>query len=199
MYIKKLNTKLDDLKVKVNKENKANKERGNDFMYITETSKNVFDLFEKFEKLDDLERLNVCIILSEEWSNKLINERNEINPTTTDEDFEIFSPSSLGIEEYFGHLIATEFYAIKINALKCEDDVIDDNYLNMKLTEIEKNWLLSFEKLLFEEKIDIISEMLIRYDNDTLFEEIKDYPAFGDDIELNGYNIASEIKEYKKH
>ena len=55
-------------------------------MYITETTKEVFELFDMFDKLDTTNRLEVNIVLFEEWDRKLINEKNEINPEKTEED-----------------------------------------------------------------------------------------------------------------
>lgn len=52
-----------------------------------------------------------------------------------------------------------------------------------------------FEKCNFEDKLDILSEIIIRFDNNSLFEKIDLSNIFK--IETNGFEIARLIKEYK--
>ena len=164
-------------------------------MYITETTKEVFELFDRFEKLDTTNRLEVSIVLFEEWDRKLINEKNEINPETTDEDYEIFTASLLGIKSNTGHLIAGMFLTVMNNELITKQQVEDDNYLTLNLSNESKIWISKYEKLSYIEKIDILEEMIIRYDNETLFKTIKGLPKIDDNID--GYKIASIIENYK--
>ena len=110
-------------------------------MYITETTKEVFELFDMFDKLDTINRLEVSIVLFEEWDRKLINEKNEINPETTDEDYEIFTASLLGLKSNTGRLIAGMFLTVMNNELITKQQIKDDNYLTLKLSVKSKSWL----------------------------------------------------------
>jgi len=116
-------------------------------MYITETTKEVFELFELFEKLDTTNRLEVSIVLFEEWDRKLINEKNEINPETTDEDYEIFTASLIGLKANTGHLIAGMFLTVMNNELITKQQIEDDNYITLNLSNESKIWLSKYEKL----------------------------------------------------
>ena len=164
-------------------------------MYITETTKEVFELFDMFDKLDTTNRLEVSIVLFEEWDRKLINEKNEINPETTDEEYEIFTASLLGLKSNTGHLIAGMFLAVMNNELITKQQIEEDNYVTLNLNDESKKWLSKYEKLSYIEKIDILEEMIIRYDNETLFKTIKGLPKIDDN--LDGYKIASIIEKYK--
>lgn len=164
-------------------------------MYITKTTKKVYDLFDMYDELKDINRIEICIILFEEWNNKLINERNEINPMGTDEDYEIFFPSLLGLNENIGHLIAELLFATMNNSLKIKKQIIDDNYLSMELQEESKKWISKFEKLSYIEKIEVIEELIIRYDNETLIDAFSGLPKIHNYI--NGFELAVIIDEYK--
>lgn len=164
-------------------------------MYITKTTKKVYELFDRYDELDDVDRIEICIILFEEWSNKLINELNEINPMATDEDYEIFTPSIAGLKENVGHLIAEMFFMTMNNSLKTKKTIIDDNYLSMELREESKKWISQFEKLSYIEKIEIIEELIIRYDNETIIESFSYIPKINTFI--SGYEIVSMIEKYK--
>lgn len=52
-----------------------------------------------------------------------------------------------------------------------------------------------FEKLNYNEKLDIISEIIIRYDNETYFNEKITVLNFGSN--LNGFDIAKNIQNIK--
>jgi len=182
------------------KNNKARKENihkgGSDLiMYITKTTKKVYELFDIYDELDDINRVEICIILFEEWSNKLINELDEINPSATDEDYEIFSPTILGLNENVGHLISELLFATMNNSLKEKKQIIDDNYLSLNIEEESKKWISKFEQLSYIEKIEVIEELIIRYDNETMIEAFNNFPKIHNT--LNGYQIAASIDNYK--
>lgn len=164
-------------------------------MYITKTTKKVYELFDRYDELSDIDRIEICIILFEEWNNKLINEKNEINPMNTDEDYEIFTPSIAGLNENIGHLIADMFFATMNNSLEIKKQLVEDNYLLMELNEESKKWISQFEKLSYIEKIEIIEELIIRYDNETIIEAFNGIPKINTFI--NGYEVVSIIEKYK--
>jgi len=81
------------------------------------------------------------------------------------------------------------------NQLIIKKQIEDDNYLTLNLSNESKNWLSKYEKLSYIEKIDVLEEMIIRYDDETLFKTIKGLPKIDDN--LDGYKIASIIENYK--
>ena len=66
----------------------------------------------------------------------------------------------------------------------------------MKYDKNEEEILSKYEKMTFNEKLDILSELLIRYDNFTYFEERITFITLGSDI--SGFDIAKLIQDYKK-
>ena len=163
-------------------------------MYLTNTSNKVKDLFDRFEQLKNTTKFEICIYLFEEWNNGLINDKNITNPTTTDEDFEIFKPTDVGLSYHFGHSIGSILLGV-LNNFTEEVQVITDDLLSIRLDEDAKNWLSAYEKIDFSEKIDVIGELLIRYDNEELFEGLTHFPVISED---DAFNIVLNIKDYKE-
>lgn len=170
-------------------------------MYLTKTTKSVFEIFEKFDSLDNITKYQICIILFEQWSNKLINEKNEVNPSATDEDYEIFTPSIIGLNDSIGTVMAQMLFKVmnleldKNEKLSINDCLSVDSCLAMELNDNSKKWLSIYEKLSYIEKMDVLSETVIRYDNETLFEDFN-YSKISS--ELDGYEIARIINKYKE-
>lgn len=96
----------------------------------------------------------------------MINERNEVNPSTTDEDFEIFNFETFGMNINDG----LEIIYYLINNYVDENIVYSNHLIIINYDDI-KELLSKFEKLSFKEKIDVVEELLIRYDNNTLLED----------------------------
>jgi len=164
-------------------------------MYLSNTSKKVKDLFNLFEEHNNIVRSEVSIYIFEEWNNNLINERNEVNPQATDEDYEIFNPTSIILSDHFGHSLASIILRLMNRELDKKQLVGEDDFLKINLTDFSKKIISKFEKLDFIEKIDVIAELLIRYDNEELLEGYNHLPKISTD---SGYDIALAIKEYKK-
>ena len=106
----------------------------------------------------------------------------------------------LKLEEKISSLI----YVFNLNILGFPNDLIDMiiDYLkyllkhkNIKSENINK-LLSKYEKLNFVEKIDVIAEIIIRMDNETLIDDVW-FPRL--DGNLSGYDIALIIKEYKNN
>ena len=165
-------------------------------MYLSNTSKKVKDLFNLFEEQNNIVRGEISIYIFEEWNNNLINEKNEINPQTTDEDYEIFNPTSIILSENFAHSLASVILENMNKELEKKQLVGIDDFLKINLSDNSKKIISLFEKLDFIEKIDVIAELLIRYDNDELLEGHYYLPKMS--IE-SGYDIAIAIKDYKKN
>ena len=63
------------------------------------------------------------------------------------------------------------------------------------LNDEDKELISLFEKLSFEEKLDIFKEVVIKYDNETYFRERITMLTF--DSDKSGYDIARLIDDYK--
>ena len=72
----------------------------------------------------------------------------------------------------------------------------DKNIIGMEYDKKEESILSRYEKMTFKEKLDILSELLIRYDNFTYFEGRITFITLGSDI--TGFDIAKLIQDYKK-
>lgn len=68
---------------------------------------------------------------------------------------------------------------------------IENNVKGLVYTEEEKIIIYMFENLSFNDKLDIIRELFIRYDNETYFENKITMVTF--DSKLNGFDIANNI------
>ena len=169
-------------------------------MYITETSQKVYDLFNEFDELDDKEKLEVNIIIFEEWSSNLINSKNTADVLKYDDsEIEIFNPSVIGLNNNIGHYCSSMFIML-LNGLLTENrlsikEIENLDFLSIKLSENSSKWISCYEKLSFLEKLDVLTEIFIRYDNNTLFETLKGLLKI--DTSIDGYTMARLIKNYK--
>ena len=77
-------------------------------------------------------------------------------------------------------------------------DAYEDNGTIMGITysKEDQNIVSQFEKLDYNEKLDVFSEIIIRYDNETFFDERTLVLSFGS--ELDGFNITKMIKDFKE-
>ena len=165
-------------------------------MYITETNENVKKLFEEIEKLEDVNKLRFLIYIFGLLNNNQINDKNDANPNLSDDDINIFTFSSLGFPEN-ANTVFLQYLVMVYNILTSSKDAYEDNgnVLGIKLDEIDKNIASNFEKLNFNEKLDVFSEIIIRYDNETYFKDKLTVLTF--DSKSDGYAIARMIKDYK--
>ena len=137
-------------------------------MYITETNENVKKLFEKIDELKDVNKLKFLIYIFGLLNNNQINDKNDANPDLRqDNDINIFTFSSLGFSEN-ANTIFLQYLVMIYNILTSSKDAYEDNgnVLGIKIDEIDKNIASDFEKLSFNEKLDVFSEIIIRYDNE---------------------------------
>ena len=156
-------------------------------MYLNTTDK-VKKLYDRFEQLGTKDWIKFTIYILDKLNN-LINERNEVNPSTTDEDFDIFNFETFGMNINDG----LEIIYYLINMLKdyVDENIVYSNHLIIVNYDDIKELLSKFEKLSFKEKIDVVEELLIRYDNNTLLEDREFIIKLPDII----YNIEFYKKE----
>lgn len=166
-------------------------------MYIGNVSEDVSKLFSYIEKLNDEIKLKVLIYILNLINNNQINDRNETNPDLLlDDDLKILKFSFIGLNDnhceiFIQYLIS--FYSI----MNKYDKVMytENNVEGLVYTEEEKIIIYMFENLSFNDKLDIIRELFIRYDNETYFENKITMVTF--DSKLNGFDIANNILKFK--
>ena len=166
-------------------------------MYITETTEKVRKLFEKIEQLEDMSKMKFLLYTFNGLNNNQVNSKNEVNPNLIeDNDLIIFNLESIGFESN----ITTCFLQYNImlyNGITKSNDLYEDNGNVMGLTfdENEKKLLSNYEKMSFNEKLDIFSELIIRYDNETYFENKMPVVTFSTNV--SGFDIAYLIQGKK--
>ena len=142
-------------------------------MNITETTDNVRKLIEEVEKQNDITKLKFLIYIFGLLNNNQINDKNEANPNLNkDDDMEIFTLESVGLSPN-ACTILLEYFAMLYNGLTNTKDGYEDNgnVLGINYDEIDKNIDSHFENLKYNEKLDVFSEIVIRYDNETYFKD----------------------------
>lgn len=166
-------------------------------MYITETTENVKKLIEELEKKDDITKLKFLIYIFGLLNNSQINDKNEANPDLVEnDDIKIFTLDMVGLSEN-ACTILLEYFVMLYNGLTNTKDAYEDNgnVLGIVYDKEGKNLASQFEKLDFNEKLDVFSEIIIRYDNETYFDKKLTIISF--DSKSSGFDIAKMIKNYK--
>ena len=167
-------------------------------MYITETTDNVKNIFEQLQKLSDIGKLRFLLYTYGLLNNNQINNKNEKNPDLIeDDDLIIFNMQLLGLNNNQ----CTTFlqYLVMINNLiNDKNKIYEDgtNVIGIEFEDDELKVISMFEKLYFLEKLDVFSELFIKYDNDTYFEN--KIATLSWDKNLSGYDIAKIIQNVKK-
>ncbi|MBD9114160.1 hypothetical protein EGP95_00050 [bacterium] len=166
-------------------------------MYITETTENVKKLIEELEKKDDITKLKFLIYIFGLLNNSQINDKNEANPDLVEnDDIKIFTLDMVGLSEN-ACTILLEYFVMLYNGLTNTKDAYEDNgnVLGIVYDKEDKKLDSQFEKLDFNEKLDVFSEIIIRYDNETYFDKKLTIISF--DSKSSGFDIAKMIKNYK--
>ena len=167
-------------------------------MYITETTNNVKELFEKIEESSDIGKNKFLIYILNQLNNNQINNENKINPNIyDDENLIIFNSESCGlnsniIDEIMYQNITLYNKTIGKNELYEEHG----NVIGLDFDEIEMEMLTKYESLSFYEKLDVFSEIFIRYDNNSYYKS--DYINYSFSSDVTGFEVARIIKEFKK-
>lgn len=164
-------------------------------MYITETTDNVRKLIEKLEQEKDLNKLKFIIYIFGLLNNNQINDKNEANPDLIEnDDMKVLTLESVGLSQN-ACTILLEYFVMLYNSITKTKDAYEDNgnILGVMYDKDDEEVISKFERLNFNEKLDIFSEIVIRYDNETYFDgKIKTF-----DSKLNGFDIANMIKSFK--
>lgn len=166
-------------------------------MYITNTTDNVRNYVEEIGEKEDLTKLKFLIYIFGLLNNNLINDKNEVNPELIeDDDMKILTYDQLGLPNNYGTMFL-QYLATLYNSVKNANEVYEDNgnIIGMKYSDAEKQFISQFEKLTFNEKLDVLSEIIIRYDNETYFNKKNTMLTF--DSKFNGFDLAKRISNYK--
>lgn len=166
-------------------------------MYITETTDNVRKLMEEIEHQEDISKLKFLIYIFGLLNNNQINDKNEANPDLMeDNNVKIFNLESIGLP-FNACIVLLQYFVMLYNGITNTKDIYEDtgNIIGVAYSSEEKTLLAKFEKLGFNEKLDIFSEIIIRCDNETYFKSNIVIPMF--DSTSNGYAIAKRIKSLK--
>ena len=166
-------------------------------MYITNTTENVKKIFDDVSKLDDISKIKFILYTFGLLNNNQINDKNEANPNLMDEEnLVIFNMAMLGMSNN----ACSVFLAYNImlyNALTDTKNVYldDTNVIGLEYNEVECNLISKFEKLTYNEKLDVFKELFITYDNNTYFESDINIMTFNSN--MSGFDIAKEIEQFK--
>lgn len=166
-------------------------------MYITETTETVKKLIEEIENKDDITKLKFLIYIFGLLNNNQINDKNEANTDLIDDnDIKIFTLDMAGLSEN-ACTILLEYFVMLYNGLTNTKDAYEDNGNVLGIIYNDEDIKLDsqFEKLDYNEKLDVFSEIIIRYDNETYFENKITIISF--DSKSSGFDIANMIKKYK--
>ena len=167
-------------------------------MYITNTTENVRKLIEELAKQNDISKLKFIIYVFNLLNNNQVNDKNELNPDLLEDDnLKIFNLEAIGLSPN-ACTILLQYFAMIYNGMTNSKDAYEDNGTIMGITysKEDQNIVSQFEKLDYNEKLDVFSEIIIRYDNETFFDERTLVLSFGS--ELDGFNITKMIKDFKE-
>ena len=164
-------------------------------MYITETTENVRNLWKQLEVQDDLSKLKFLIYIFGLLNNNQINDKNEANPNLIEEDIIIFNLENIGFPLNAGTMLLQHFMMLYNNITKTNSIYEDNgNVIGLEYNENECEIISGFEKLTYNEKLDIFKELFITYDNNTYF--INNFNVFLNS-KMSGFDIAQKIEQFK--
>ena len=151
-------------------------------------------MFEKFESEDDICKLKFLIYVMEKLYNKQINSKNISNPNLLgdSEDLVVLDNNILDFSDNFLEKFIYENMKFYNKVTNNNLYLMDGNVIKMNYKNNEKNLISDFEKLNFSEKIDVVSELFIRYDDNTYYEEDKCLELFA-----NGFELAYLLQNNK--
>ena len=167
-------------------------------MYITNTTEDVRKLVEELETTSDLTKLTFLVYIFGLLNNNQINDKNESNPDLIeDDDMTMLNSEAIGLTTN-ACTILLQYFAMLYNGMTDSKDAYEDNgnILGINYNKEDKKLASKFEKLNFNEKLDLLSEVIIRYDNETYFDERILVVSFNS--ELSGFDIAKIIRSFKE-
>lgn len=166
-------------------------------MNITDTTNKVIELFKEIESLEDISKLKFILYTFERLNNNQINDKNEINPDLVeDNNINIFNMELLGFPLNYC-TIFLEYNVMLYQQMLQTKNVYEDNgnIIGIEYDDLESKLITNFERLSYNEKLDVFSELFIRYDNETYFKEKITMITF--DSKRNGFDIAKKIEQFK--
>lgn len=166
-------------------------------MYITNTTENVKKIFEDISKFDDISKIKFILYTFGLLNNNQINDKNEANPNLMDEDdLVIFNMTMLGMSNNACSVFLA-YNVMLYNVLTETNNVYldDTNVIGLEYNEAESKLISKFEKLTYNEKLDVFKELFITYDNNTYFESDINIMTFNSN--MSGFDIAKEIDQFK--
>lgn len=167
-------------------------------MYITNTTEDVRKLVEELETTSDITKLKFLIYIFGLLNNNQLNDKNEPNPDLIEEDdMKIFNLEVIGLTANTCTILL-QYFAMLYNGMTDSKDAYEDNgnILGINYNKEDKKLFSRFEKLNFNEKLDVLSEIIIRYDNETYFD--KRTLVVSLNSELNGFDLAKIIQTFKE-
>lgn len=166
-------------------------------MYITETTNSVRKIIESFDEKNDLRKLNAMIYIFEKVDNGQVNSENITNPYIGDhDDLEIFNFVRIGLTHNTCEVLIQFLCLVYRGIYNVDVNYIDSHVEGLEYNDEDKELISSFEKLTYNEKLDVISELIIRYDNNTMFKEHHIHMPFKN--EIDGFEWARLIQNLKK-
>lgn len=165
-------------------------------MYITDTTNNVRDIIESFDIKNDYGKMKVMMYIFEKIDNGQINSKNIANPNIGDnEDIEIFTFERIELTNKTCDILL-QFFTMAFRELYKENvQYVDNHFIGLDYNEKDKIILSQFEKLSYNEKLDVISELVIRYNNNSMFKNQEIHIPFNDDVD--GFELARLIQKLK--
>ena len=167
-------------------------------MYITNTTEDVKKLVEELEATSDLTKLKFLVYIFGLLNNNQINDKNESNlDLIENDDMTIFNSEAIGLTTN-ACTILLQYFAMLYNGMTDSKDAYEDNgnLLGINYNKEDKKIASKFEKLNFNEKLDVFSEIIIRYDNETYFDNRILVVSLNS--ELSGFDIAKIIQSFKE-
>ena len=161
--------------------------KGENFRFIQDASEKTVEYIKRIENIKYADRLEVCIDLFKKWSNKSISNGKGV----------VFKPSAMGFDDSLGTEIS-DFLFVMLNndRIKKAGKLVltknDDSICN----DTSRKIIADFKKLEFTEQVDVLTELIVKLDNKTLFMEKTDFPKFS--RFMTGYDVGNEMRNFKK-
>lgn len=160
--------------------------KGETFRFIQNASENTIKYLKRIEEIKYSDRLEVCIDLFKKWSNKSISNGKGI----------VFKPSALGYDDELGNEISDYLFVMLNNdRLKKAGKLVLTQNTDAEYNDTSRKIIADFKKLEFTEQIDVLTELMVKIDNRTLFMEKKDFPKFS--RFMTGYDVGNEMRNFK--
>jgi len=160
---------------------------GDQLVFVNNPSEKVTQFLEKVKYLSYKDRLKFCIELFNMWSDgKITHKKGEVP----------FTPNILGFPKDIGNRFASFLdIMLKNEENRVGNKIMVDDICTVKSRNSYNQMLKDYNKLSFEEKKDILNEIILRFDTRTLFQEKLDFPKFPDFF--TGWDIAEAMRDYK--